>query len=1243
MAVKETGIKVVATGADQAAQDIQKYNEAQQALVSVLDAAKIKASEANAAYEGLSRTVDELTAGSGSVKQYGEALDSFMQAFDIKWEADNDVSKLVAEIERLGEVVPPVTKELQALPAATKDLVGGQEAIAAASQQVNDTVVKLNTNMQLAGEVAKAYGISANEASRLIKQGAQEAGVSFGQFAEMVLADAAEAKVGLESIGTTFQQLPKNMNKVVTEANSELLKLIKAEEEASSASKTIFADWMRSTQASFDGHIASIDKVLQAQEKLAASILPGARSGLPSDPSQIVNGNGPANIPVNQQSVQQMQAYTVSTQQAQQATQGFWQANQRATQAQQNLNQNLNWGIQAQNAYFAAQAQNTAAATAGAGAVNKLTLEWEKVFLLLSQYDTPVDALNKISAAQNAGVKPAQLYNQILQEQLDIVSRSIGPNSNWVNIKKQLADFSKANAEALALEEKAQNRVTESATASSRVFFALTLASFGLMEINRQLRESNNDLAPTFEKFTSLMQSVSSFGSAGVFLGSALPGLGAVGGGLLGGLIGVLTQLPQLLDQTSEGTKSLVDAAARLGDQDKAAEMLSNLAAVSKEDAQAALDAAKDNDTLRIAIEGVAKAQQAQENAQGTGSPYPGAAGGQVNPNDIRTTEELAQANLDLAESYVRVAVEQAAVIEQSEKLHEARQREIDKLQEEMGFIEKSTGLTKGEVSTITGYVNAHEDAGDALAQTLTRINDLTKARDQDMEHGHLYVAAIQEQIELAREQAGALLEAAEAEKIHGNEAEKAANALRTYNQAMADAAFRSGQLAQRTDNQIGAAQQQFDNSTADAHQAYLNAIYNADQTMTNRLDDLWQDYANKQFDIQQTLADKQTDIASQLADKLANIQMQLQNSIFDINQDLQNKLDELAYKRQQDISKANDKIADAAKDLARKLFEIERDRIEAIERLSFETSEQLRKAKTDHERDDILRRFRFELGQIDQNANDRKQDAQADFRDKVEQARKERQLADQNYRHEVELAKRLAAQKIAEAERTAAQQTAIAHREAAQQLAIAQREAQQALAAAARRYAEETAIARRNYEQQVEAARRAEEQKNADAARSLQQRLDAIAKAAELERQQIEYTKQKALEAYQEVIKKIVELQMAVAGLLALALKLASVPTGIANIGAAVTANLFDDWIKGIQKGIPGGANGLDMVVPPGFENDTYMVRASSRERVLITPPDSRGGGGSSNVTFNIFDATDPVRVGNVVRQTMVDWTRGN
>jgi hypothetical protein len=67
-----------------------------------------------------------------------------------------------------------------------------------------------------------------------------------------------------------------------------------------------------------------------------------------------------------------------------------------------------------------------------------------------------------------------------------------------------------------------------------------------------------------------------------------------------------------------------------------------------------------------------------------------------------------------------------------------------------------------------------------------------------------------------------------------------------------------------------------------------------------------------------------------------------------------------------------------------------------------------------------------------------------------------------------------------------------------------------------------------------------------------------------------------------------------------------------------------------------PGGASGLDMMIPPGFPNDTFPLRASSGERAIIQTPaqQARGGGGGISVSVNIHgqQSANPHRVGRIL-----------
>jgi len=67
-----------------------------------------------------------------------------------------------------------------------------------------------------------------------------------------------------------------------------------------------------------------------------------------------------------------------------------------------------------------------------------------------------------------------------------------------------------------------------------------------------------------------------------------------------------------------------------------------------------------------------------------------------------------------------------------------------------------------------------------------------------------------------------------------------------------------------------------------------------------------------------------------------------------------------------------------------------------------------------------------------------------------------------------------------------------------------------------------------------------------------------------------------------------------------------------------------------------PGGANGLDMIVPQGYPNDSYNVRATSGERVTITPEETGGGVNYGGVTIVVQGAGDPRAVAEEVNRVL-------
>jgi hypothetical protein len=56
----------------------------------------------------------------------------------------------------------------------------------------------------------------------------------------------------------------------------------------------------------------------------------------------------------------------------------------------------------------------------------------------------------------------------------------------------------------------------------------------------------------------------------------------------------------------------------------------------------------------------------------------------------------------------------------------------------------------------------------------------------------------------------------------------------------------------------------------------------------------------------------------------------------------------------------------------------------------------------------------------------------------------------------------------------------------------------------------------------------------------------------------------------------------------------------------------------------VPGGAHGLHGFIPPGYPNDSYLVAATSGERIDITPAGQigRGGGGNQVINQHFYNA---------------------
>lgn len=883
-----------------------------------------------------------------------------------------------------------------------------------------------------------------------------------------------------------------------------------------------------------------------------------------------------------------------------------------------------------QDAYFAAQEQYTQASQRVSQFTEKEIAAKEKLW---AANEKLLQTLKEQQGAQVA------LQRQSEQELASLTARAqgiveagiaFGASTNEMSASLQKLGFSAKEAREILANygiesekaSQAQNRLSENSIRSSRAFFALTLASFGLMSITQQLEKAfGDDLPPAIERTTAAIQQIASFGSAGAFVGG-------VPGAIIGAIVGSVVALGTAAVQVDPQIQQLNQSLNNMSKKDEVVETLSRVAGVTKEVAAEWEEAARKSPAFAKELENIVKKAE----------PIPPilaaitAAGRQMGNIFEPLTKILGDAG-DAMNKLLTMAT--AGYV---------------------GMFKFFETLANGG-SRVEAMIASHQALSDVMLSVANASGEAG--------------VSIDDQAMLTEKAEGILAETSK-------EAEKLADAQQRLADATENANFSMAQLAQRTANQYAAAQQQYTNAVSDAAEQRANAVFNAEQTLSNRVADLWQDLQNKVSGINQTLADKITDINLRAANEIADAQQQLQNrtadiqvelanrigdiqrdlvtKISDIERDLANQLAELAHRRALDVAKANDKIQDAARDLARKLYEIERTRIEETERLNFDVHNRLMDARTDHDRDRIRRDQQFQQSQIDQNANNARQDALHDFASKVAQAQKEKQLAKDTYDYEVALAHQLAQQKMDEARRTADvqiqqaqrqadiqlqqaqrqadQQIAQAIRTAQQQLAVAQREHDQALLLAQRRYQEELAQAQRAYNQQIEAARRAEAQRNADAARSLEQRNAAIAQAAELERQQIQHTLEAAMRAYQRQIAEITNLRAAVMQLITAYLMLHGVIEQIAKIGAALTDKYFGSWIENMQK--LGGLGMTPQTPSPSNQAPISPLIPKLFGNAPVTPASMNTSTSNNAMTFIINDATDPKRVAEVIRREL-------
>lgn len=1110
---------------------------------------------------GLQIKLNEQVSGPASQAAQGiSALTQALAAAQTKYEALRAALHEVGEIEgvsktyrdmarelhRVSEEVTTLERQIYALQnaGAGSSQAQPQQQAAQAIEQTTQAAARLTTQMQLVAQVAKEYGISGAEASRLVAQEAAAAGTSIARMAQIILNEAEMERQGVEAIGTAFRGLP------LTEQNSILMQRLQI-----------------------------IEALAQRQAALSGEGFgPAAQTGF----GQAMQG----------MSDEDWNKYTQSLGQTTQAQQQQTQASQQQTQAQQAVATATTAagqaGLQTMQVWnlLSKSAQDAAESTSD---YEKRIIAWQRAGR------STAEAASEIAMAERARI-PVEQQLQEAAETRDVQVRlDIENGKTLAESQKGLAAAGKAEADAIRETNNLRDMGSRSAREAGQMFFGLTIASFGLMEVQKQLAESSSDLAGPLDKIIGLLRTTSSLGSAGAFLGGAP-------GAMIGATIGLLIDLPELLDNTTAGEKELLKSLDSLATKTDAVKTLSDLTGMTYEQAKAAEKAAQTNPEYANSLLEVAKASHQVSNAQrgliDIGSEvmdflselpkkaleaYVGAAeamamgayhtqhfGLDSSKESWDQTAEAIRRNRDQIFGLSR-DIEKLGAAQDALKRQQLGQEVLDTYAKAASmFKDIATGDAESQISNLSGatrdvverfieFAKAHKDVAEAADELTAKIIQDEKAIAMMTNTDMVSLRIKAEKTEKLRQEKDALNELIQTHQDYTAVLEKAIAAEKRFADALAQASEKEQQAKDKAIEQGKQAQQQYDNSAADAARARGQAIANAERQHSDRVADINQQLADKLSDIWTNYGQKISDIWVNYEQKVADIQMNLANKIADIESQLRDKLQSLAKSYQDKLTSINYQIVDQQQQTADKLYQIERSRIEDLEKLGFNTHEQLMEAQTQHDRDRIMRKAQFEAGQINQRANDAMTDAERELAQAERKAQRERQLALQNYQYERQLAIQKEQEDIARAQREAQQQMAIALREANQAQALALREAQQAEALAKRTADEQIKQADRALHEQVAAAIQAEQSKLADAQRNLTQRLAAIEAQKQAELAAIEQTRIKAQEAYMQQLQQIGSL-------------ITLWNAYLSQFGAAgrITANLFQDWMKGFDKLLP-------------------------------------------------------------------------
>lgn len=147
---------------------------------------------------------------------------------------------------------------------------------------------------------------------------------------------------------------------------------------------------------------------------------------------------------------------------------------------------------------------------------------------------------------------------------------------------------------------------------------------------------------------------------------------------------------------------------------------------------------------------------------------------------------------------------------------------------------------------------------------------------------------------------------------------------------------------------------------------------------------------------------------------QLAHIAQTRTDAIFQADQSLHDREIADAYQYASKLEQINEEIARQHQALVDRINDIDFQSQQSRQSLDFNLKEALEKAKTQREREEIMERYRFEVGQLDQKTAHEKSDAQRSYDEAKQAAAEKRALADEEYKHQLELDQRTYSEQVA-------------------------------------------------------------------------------------------------------------------------------------------------------------------------------------------------------------------------------------